>query len=101
MGGWSATDASLPVTKDAERSGALTVSPALQLPGDYSLPSGSRRGTDQLAVTFFPLCAKRGAERPRVCGFRASARKEQSRSGAAISGVRRGALCPGGRNQAF
>ena len=27
--------------------GALTVAPALQLPGVYALPSGSRRGTDQ------------------------------------------------------
>ena len=27
--------------------GALTVAPALRLPGDYALPSGSRRGTDQ------------------------------------------------------
>ena len=27
--------------------GALTVAPALRLPGVYSLPSGSRRGTDQ------------------------------------------------------
>ena len=79
------------------------------LPGDYG-PWG-RWGTDQQEsvaglsghslLTLFPLCAKRGAERPRVSDQSALARREESRSGAATSGVRRGALCPGGRNQAF
>ena len=47
------------------------------------------------------LCAKRCAERPRVSDQSALVRREESRSGAATSGVRRGALCAGGRNQAF
>lgn len=40
-----------------------------------------------------------GAERPRFSDQSDLARWEESRSGAATSGVRRGALCPGGRNQ--
>ena len=55
----------------------------------------SERSNRLLAVTYSLYCAKRGAERPRVCDWSAPARKEQSRSGAATSGVRRDALCPG------
>ena len=43
----------------------------------------------------------RGAERLRVSDQSALAQREESSSGAAISGVRKGALCPGGRSQAF
>ena len=73
-------------------------------PGRYSLPCGEPEGhwparvCGRLAghslLTLFPLCAKRGAERPRVSDQSAVARREESRSGAATSGVRRGAAVP-------
>ena len=73
-------------------------------PGRYSLPCGEPEGHKPARVcgrlaghsllTLFPLCAKRGAERPRVSDQSAVARREESRSGAAISGVRRGAAVP-------
>ena len=124
--------------------GALTVAPALRLPGDYG-PWG-RWGIDQQEsvaglsghslLTAFPLLGgeggseatgrgqtsrrltaslhcpsntdsvqscccpshtdrrSRGAERPQVSDQSALARREESRSGAAISGVRRGATVP-------
>lgn len=94
---------------------APTLAPALRLPGDYG-PWG-RWGTDlhgELAVVeqaqraeqptagrdLFSLYARSAARNGRESlPGAASARKGESRSGAAISGVRRGAPCPGGRNQ--
>lgn len=78
--------------------GAPTLAPALRLLGDYGPGAGGAGLQESEAglsghslLTLFPLCAKRGAERPQVSDQSAGTRREESRGGAATSGVRRGA----------
>ena len=66
---------------------------ALGAVGDKPARVCGRLGGHSL-LTLFYLCAKRGAERPQVSDQSAVARREDSCSGAARSGVRRGAAVP-------